>query len=61
MEKSQISAVNTLSKTLDPKEAQLQARLARIKDNEDKLSSIHMSKSQVSDPFFKEAKIVSCS
>jgi hypothetical protein len=61
MEKSQISQSNALSKTLDTKESLLQARLAKIKENEDKLSSIHMNKSQMSDPFFKEAKVVSCS
>lgn len=61
MDKSVVSQQHSISKTIDTKEAQLQARLAKIKENEDKMSHIQMSKSQVSDPFFKEAKVVSCS
>lgn len=46
---------------MNHKEALAAQRLAKIKENEDKLSQLHMSKSQMSDPFFKEAKIVTCS
>lgn len=36
-------------------------RYEKIKQNEEKMSNIAMEKSQISDPFFKNAKIVTCS
>ena len=36
-------------------------RNQRIKENEDKMNSILLSKSQMSNPFFKDAKVTSCS
>ncbi|CDW73586.1 UNKNOWN [Stylonychia lemnae] len=36
-------------------------RYEKIKQNEEKTSNLAMEKSQISDPFFKNAKIVTCS
>jgi len=36
-------------------------RLAKIKDNEDKMTTIHAGKSERSNPFFKDAKVTTCS
>ena len=36
-------------------------RMSRIKDNEDRMTTIHLEKSQRSNVFFKDAKITSCS
>ena len=36
-------------------------RISKIKENEDKMTTIHFEKSQRSNAFFKDAKITSCS